>query len=155
MLRVVRDAARTTPPGDYIVTMPVGAPPHYFGGAAQLAEGRLPTRQELDAAAPDHPVYIPAPFGNWGKPPGTAALNSLALARNGITPDSRPQCAGIVLKRDAAGQLTGHIVEHNSRPAVEFDLLADVPRFGFADRLKGLRVSQRQYHAKGLSLIHI
>lgn len=154
VLRVVRDAARTTPPGDYIVTMPVGAPPYYFGGAAQLAEGRLPTRQELDAAAPDHPVYIPAPFGNWGKPPGTAALNSLALARNGLTPDSRPQCAGIVLERDAAGQLTGHIVEHNSRPAVEFDLLADVPRFGFADRLKGLRVSQRQYHAKGTTSIY-
>lgn len=154
VLRVVREQARATPAGEYVVTMPVGTPPYYFGGAAQLAEGRLPTRQELDAVAPHHPVYIPAPFGNWGKPPGTAALNSLALARNGLTPDSTPQVGGIELLRDAAGQLTGHIVERNARPAVEFDLLPNVPRFGFADRLKGLRLSQQRYHAKGTTSIY-
>ncbi|CAB3930252.1 amidohydrolase [Achromobacter insolitus] len=154
VLQVVRRQARLTPPGDYIVTMPVGTPPYFFGGAAQLAEGRLPTRQELDAAAPRHPVYIPAPFGNWGKPPGSGALNSLALARNGLSPASRPRCPGIELGRDAAGELNGIIVERNARPAVEFDLLPDVPRFGFADRLKGLRISQQLYHAKGTTSIY-
>ncbi|MFD4838822.1 amidohydrolase [Achromobacter sp. NPDC058515] len=154
VLRVVREQARSTPAGEYIVTMPVGTPPYFFGGAAQLAEGRLPTRQELDAAAPAHPVYIPAPFGNWGKPPGSAALNSLALARNGLTPASRPRCGGIELGRDEAGELDGIIVERNARPAVEFDLLPDVPRFGFADRLKGLRISQQRYHAKGVTSIY-
>lgn len=154
VLRVVRAQARDTPPGEYIVTMPVGTPPYYFGGAAQLAEGRLPSRQELDAAAPDHPVYIPAPFGNWGRPPGRGALNSLALARNGLTPASQPRCSGIELGRDAFGELNGSIVEHNARPAVEFDLLPDVPRFGFAERLKGLRISQQRYHAKGTTSIY-
>ena len=154
VLQVVREQARSTPPGEYIVTMPVGTPPYFFGGAAQLAEGRLPSRQELDAAAPGHPVYIPAPFGNWGKPPGSGALNSLALARNGLTPASQPRCTGIELGRDAAGELDGSIVERNARPAVEFDLLPDVPRFGFADRLKGLRISQQLYHAKGTTSIY-
>lgn len=154
VLRVVRDQARSTPAGEYIVTMPVGTPPYFFGGPAQLAEGRLPTRQELDAAAPEHPVYIPAPFGNWGKPPGSAALNSLALARNGLTPATRARCPGIELGRDESGELDGSIVERNARPAVEFDLLPEVPRFGFADRLKGLRISQRRYHAKGITSIY-
>jgi predicted amidohydrolase YtcJ len=154
VLRVVREQARSTPAGEYIVTMPVGTPPYFFGGAAQLAEGRLPTRQELDAAAPAHPVYIPAPFGNWGKPPGSAVLNSLALARNGLTPATRPRCGGIELGRDASGELNGIIVERNARPAVEFDLLPDVPRFGFSDRLKGLRISQQRYHAKGTTSIY-
>lgn len=154
VLRVVREQARVTPPGEYIVTMPVGTPPYYFGATARLAEGRLPTRAELDAAAPAHPVYIPAPFGNWGKPPGTAVLNSLALARNGLTPASRARCAGIELGLDAAGQLDGRIVERNARPAMEFDLLPDVPRFGFADRLRGLRLSQQRYHAMGTTSIY-
>lgn len=154
VLRVVREQARITPPGEYIVTMPVGTPPYFFGALGQLAEGRLPTRQELDAAAPGHPVYIPAPFGNWGKPPGTAALNSLALARNGLTRASQPRCSGIELEHDGSGELSGIIVERNARPALEFDLLPDVPRFGFADRLKGLRISQQLYHAKGTTSIY-
>ncbi|CAM3814264.1 Amidohydrolase 3 domain-containing protein [Bordetella tumulicola] len=154
VLQVIREQARITPPGVYIVTMPVGTPPYFFGGAAQLAESRLPTRQELDAAAPEHPVYIPAPFGNWGKPPGTAALNSLALQRNGLTPASQPTCAGIEIGKDASGGLSGIIVERNTRPAVEFDLLPDIPRFGFAERLKGLRISQKMYHAKGTTSIY-
>ncbi|MDQ8031638.1 MAG: amidohydrolase family protein [Bordetella sp.] len=154
VLDVVRAQARITPRGEYIVTMPVGTPPHYFTGPATLAEGRLPSRAELDAAAPDHPVYIPSPFGNWGRPPGHAALNSLALARNGLRPDSTARCRGIELGRDAAGALTGQIIEHNNRPALEFDLLADLPRFGFAERLKALRLSQALYHAQGTTSIY-
>jgi predicted amidohydrolase YtcJ len=114
----------------------------------------MPTREELDAAAPDHPVYIPAHFGNWGKPPGRAALNSLALRRNGLTPASQSRCAGVEIGLDAQGQLNGEIVEHNNRPTIEFDLLPDVPRFGFAERIQGLRISQRLYHAQGVTSIY-
>jgi predicted amidohydrolase YtcJ len=150
----IRNLAAKTPRGQWIVTMPVGQPPFYFDGLATIAEKRLPDRYELDAAAPDHPVYIPGVFGNWGKPPGYSALNSHALALNGINVQSAPRLAGIEIEKDALGEPTGIIIEHNNRPTVEFDLLPAVPRFGFAERLEGVRLSQRLYNAKGTTSIY-
>jgi predicted amidohydrolase YtcJ len=150
ILARIRAAATRAGKGEWIVTMPVGEPPHYFDAIEGLAEKRMPTRAELDAAAPDNPVYIPALFGNWGHPPGHTALSSRALALNGITAASCPRCAGVELKCDpVSGEPTGYIVERNPRPTVEFDLLPAVPRFGFAERLEGLRRSMRLYNACG------
>jgi hypothetical protein len=46
----------------------------YQGLAAQFAENRLPTLAELDAAAPDHPVYLHMSFN------GPAITNTLGKA---------------------------------------------------------------------------
>ena len=54
----IAEIARGKKPGEWIVTMPIGDPPYYFGVPDILAEKRWPTRQELDAAAPNNPVYI-------------------------------------------------------------------------------------------------
>ncbi|WP_249123500.1 MULTISPECIES: amidohydrolase [unclassified Bradyrhizobium] len=150
----IRTAAARTPPGAWIVTMPVGTPPFFFDGPQTLAEGRLPNRHELDAAAPDHPVYIQGVFGNWGKPPGHSALNSRALALNGLNGTSTPRCAGVEIERETDGHPSGIIVERNNRPTVEFDILPAVPRFGFAERLDGVRLSQQLYNAKGTTSIY-
>jgi predicted amidohydrolase YtcJ len=155
ILTRIRAAAARARAGEWIVTMPVGEPPHYFHAVDTLAEQRMPTRDELDAAAPSNPVYIPGLFGNWGHPPGQAALNSRALALNGVTVASCPRCAGVELVRDpATGEPTGHIVEHNPRPTVEFDLLPAVPRFGFAERIEGLRRSIELYNACGTTSVY-
>ncbi|MGM4964346.1 amidohydrolase [Tardiphaga sp. 1201_B9_N1_1] len=154
ILARIREAAAITPPGEWIVTMPAGTLPFFFDGVSSLAERRLPNRHELDAAAPDHPVYIQGAFGNWGKPPGHSALNTRALELNGIGPDTRPRVNGVEIEVDAEGRPTGIIVEHNNRPTVEFDILPAVPRFGFADRLEGVRRSQRLYNAKGTTSIY-
>lgn len=154
VLRVVAEQAAQLPKGAWIVTMPVGQPPFYFGGPDNLAEKRMPSRQELDAVAPHHPVYIPGLFGNWGVPPGYSALNSLALATHGLDRDHCPDCAGIEVLRDAQGQATGQIIEHNKRPLLEFALLTKVPAFGFADRLEGVRRSLPIYHAHGTTSIY-
>jgi len=154
ILERIRSAAATTPYGEWIVTMPVGTPPFFFDGPATLAEKRVPDRHELDRVAPDHPVYIQGVFGNWGKPPGHTALNSRALALNGIDRHTAPRIGGVEIVKDANGEPTGVIVEHNSRPTVEFDILPAVPRFGFRERLEGVRVSQRLYNAKGTTSIY-
>ena len=154
VLEVVRDAASRTPPGEWIVTMPFGAPPFYFDGPDTLAERRAPDRHELDRVAPDHPVYIPGVFGNWGKPPGVSALNSRALTVNGVGRDTVPRCAGVEIVKDAAGEPIGVIVERNNRPTIEFDLLPNVPRFGFDDRLEGVQRAQRLYNAKGVTSVY-
>jgi predicted amidohydrolase YtcJ len=151
----IREAAAGSEPGEWIVTMPVGDPPFFFGAVDNLAEGRMPTRQELDEAAPDNPVYIPGLFGNWGAPPGYSVLNSAGLRLNGITRESSPRCEGVEIRLDAeTGEPTGVIVEHNPRPTIEFDLLPAVPRFGFADRLEGVRRSMRLYNARGTTSIY-
>lgn len=154
VLAVVRSEARKVPKGQWIITMPVGQPPYYFGGPATLAEGRMPDRHELDSAAPDHPVYIPGLFGNWGVPPGHSALNTLALQRNHITADTCPDCAGLEIVLGPDGAPNGVIVETNKRPAIEFSILTQVPPFSFADRLEGLRRSLPLYHACGTTSIY-
>jgi predicted amidohydrolase YtcJ len=70
ILNVIRAAAARASKAEWIATMPVGDPPFYFGGPDALAERRMPTRYELDGAAPDNAVWIPGSFNNWGEPPG-------------------------------------------------------------------------------------
>lgn len=146
---LIRKEARKTKQGGWIVTMPIGAPPFFFNAVAGLAEGRAPDRFDLDAAAPDHPVYIPGLFGNWGAPPGHSCLNTRALALNGITRATTPSIGGIEIVKDAEGEPTGIIIERNPRPMVEFDLLPAVPRFSAADRRAGIVASMRLYNGVG------
>jgi predicted amidohydrolase YtcJ len=155
ILQRINQAAASTPPGEWIVTMPIGEPPHYFDALSTLSDKRMPTRAELDAAAPNNPVYIPALFGNWGAPPGYTALNSHGIALNRLTSHSCPRCNGVdFICDDVSGEPTGAIVEHNPRPTAEFDLLPAVPRFGFAERRKGLLRSIALYHAHGTTSVY-
>lgn len=71
---------------------------------AKFAEGRNPTRADLDAVAPDNPVVLVRAGGH------SAVANSMALKLAGIdatTPD--PQ--GGLIERDAAGTPSGIIRE--------------------------------------------
>ena len=70
--------------------MPVGTPPFYQDAPDGLAERRWPTRADLDAAAPDHPVYIRGIWGYWNRPPVYSVANSRALALAGVTRDTAP-----------------------------------------------------------------
>ena len=149
ILNAIRDVASRAKPGEWIVTMPVGDPPYFFGGPSVLAERRMPSRSELDGAAPNNPVYISGSFNNWGEPPGYSALNSLALRLNGITAATVPACSGVEIVKDASGEPTGLIVETNDRPSVEFDLLKAVPKFTWQQRLDSIRLSMKLYNAFG------
>jgi predicted amidohydrolase YtcJ len=154
ILSAIGTAAARLQPGEWIVTMPVGDPPYYFGGPAVLTERRMPTRCELDRAAPDNPVCIAGAFNNWGEPPGYSVLNSLALRRNAITAESLPKCPGVEICKDANGDPTGIIIETNPRPTVEFDLLTAVPRFGWQQRMDGIRTSMKLYNSVGTTSVY-
>lgn len=89
IVEVVKQAAQTTPAGEWIVLMPMGEPPHeYINRPDQLTDGRFPTRHDLDAVAPDHAVYIRAVWGWWSRRPFPSVANSLALMRAGVTRDT-------------------------------------------------------------------
>lgn len=139
--------------GEWIVTMPVGTPPFYADAPGCLAEKRWPTRGDLDAAAPNHPVYVRGIWGYWNRPPVYSVANSAALASAGITRDTvAPK--GVEIVRDAAGEPTGLFVEHNLIQVLEFTLMRAVPRFTHADRLRALVDSQRRYAARGVTAVY-
>ena len=88
----VRAQAGLRAPGEWISVV---------GGwhSSQLEERRAPTRAELDAAAPEHPVYIQELYDR-------GVLNSAALAACGWNDDSVDPVRG-TLERDTTGTLTG------------------------------------------------
>lgn len=146
--------AAERPAGEWLITMPIGTAPCYFDGPRVLAEGRLPDRWDLDRAAPDHPVYIMAPFGTWSRVPTRAVLNSRALAVTGILDGAMARCGGVEFERDETGRLTGIVIEHNERPTLEFDLLCAIPRFTWQQRLAAVRRSMQVYNAAGTTSIY-
>jgi len=107
----------------------------------------------MDAAAPDHPVYIRGIWGYWNRPPVHSIANSRALALAGVT---RATIApkGVEILKDASGEPTGVFVEHNLIQVLEFTLMRVVPRFTHADRLTALADSQRRYAARGVTAIY-
>ncbi len=149
----LRRLAAQRKPGEWIVTMPLGTPPFYQDGVDSLRERRWPTRADLDAAAPEHPVYIKGIWGYWNRPPVYSVASSRALALAGITRDTEAP-PGVEIVRDAAGEPTGLFIEHNAVQILEFTLLRAVPRFTHADRLRALEAGQRRYAARGVTAVY-
>ena len=148
-------AARDAPPGTWIITMPVGQPPFYFGGPLTLVERRMPNRAELDRAAPDHPVCIAAVFTNWGEPPGYTALNSKALALLGIDRTTKVTADNVEIEREpGTGEPTGIIIDRNRRPSADFNLLRGITGFDFTERVVGLKRSLQAYNSVGTTSIY-
>ncbi len=150
---VIRREADVRPPGEWVVTMPIGDRPHYTGVPVSLAEQRYPDRRDLDGAAPDHPVYIRGIWPAWNVPPSVSVANTRALALAGVTRDTRPPDPSVVIERDAAGDPTGVFIDHNPYPIVEHTLMRVVPRFTPADRVRALRESMRLYNTVGTTSV--
>lgn len=154
VLDIVARSASEAPAGTWIITMPVGQPPFYFGGPLTLAERRMPNRAELDRAAPDHPVCIAAVFTNWGEPPGYTALNSKALASLGIDRATKVTADNVEIERDPSGEPTGIIIDRNRRPSADFNLLRGITGFNFAQRVTGLKHSLKAYNSVGTTSVY-
>ncbi len=105
IVSAIKIRAQHTPKGEWIVCTPVGEP-HYFirRDYTSLAERRLPDRKVLDAAAPEHPVWIMA----WApRTPNVTAFNTLALAHLGIGKPIPDQVCAVSIEKDGDGQPTG------------------------------------------------
>ena len=128
----IRDYAARHPKAPWIVS---GEGWH----VVNLKEQRYPTRQELDAACADRPVYLPR-VGH------AAVANSRALAIAGISRDT-PEPAGGRIERDSSGEPTGVLLE---MPAFE-PVARHVPTLSHDDRLASLEEIQKTYHAVGIT----
>ena len=150
----IAELARGKKPGEWIVTMPIGDPPYYFDVPDILAEKRWPTRQELDAAAPNNPVYIRSIWGYWrGTFPLVSCANTEALKRAGITRDTVSPVPSLTIEKDGNGDPTGVFIEQEIAPIAELIWFRDAARFSHADRLRALPESAKAYHGVGTTSI--
>ena len=150
----IAELARAKQPGEWIVSMPIGDPPYYFDVPESLAEKRWPTRQELDAAAPENPVFIRSIWGYWrGTFPLVSCANTEALRRAGITRDTVSPVDTVKIEKDANGDPTGVFVEREMAPVAELIWFRQAAAFTPADRLRTLPQSARAYHAFGTTSV--
>ena len=136
-------------PGEWVVTMPIGDPPNYADMPQSLAEGRFPNRRDLDAVAPNHPVYIKGIWTPWNVPPSVSIANSAALRLAGIDRHTESPDSSVVIEKDQNGEPTGVFIDTGRYPSVEFTLMSCVPRFSQEQRVDALRESMRLYNSVG------
>lgn len=105
IVRRIADKARNTPPGDWIMTTPVGEPYYFIRRSFRdLAERVLPDRHVLDRATDRHPVYIQA----WTpQTPNVCAFNTMALRKLSLTDHIPDRVGDVWLDKDDDGSLTG------------------------------------------------
>jgi predicted amidohydrolase YtcJ len=104
--------------------------------------GAFPTRQALDAVAPDRPALLESHDFH------AAWLNSAALRACGIDRDTPDPEGGSIL-RDAAGEPTGVLLENARVPALE-----RVPVPSRAEAGEALLDAQREAHRLGVAGVH-
>ncbi len=120
---------------------PAGSWVRVIGGwhPCQLAERRLPSRAELDAVAPDHPVYVQALYD-------AAVLNSAALAACGLDGSRGRAFAGDLERDPTTGQPTGVVRGMLAYPQI----LARMPRLSFEQQISSTESMLRSLARLGL-----
>ncbi len=144
LVTAVAEAATDTPPGAWI---------RGFGmDWTRFAEGRRPTRWDLDEAGDQHPVVILHVSGHY------ALVNSRALADSGLSEDARDPEGGS-LERDESGRLTGLLLDSATNLVLQtsVDICGHGPNIHTAvdtDELaRMIGEASRRYLAAGLTTI--
>ena len=146
--------AAATPPGQWIVTMPLGEPPEYLVSGAMFEEGRLPDRRDLDRASTRHPILIRCAWGYWPfQLPLVSVANSAALALAGIRLGTAAPSPLVEIDVDARGEPTGLIRDNAYQPITEFTLFRCAPQFTADDRVRTLGRSMQLYNACGTTSV--
>jgi predicted amidohydrolase YtcJ len=108
----------------------------------QFAEKRLPTIEELNAIAPDTPVFLLHLYDR-------AILNGAALRAVGYTKDT-PEPPGGQIMRDGAGNPTGLLLAKPSA-AILYATLAKGPALPFEYQLNSTRHFMRELNRLGVT----
>jgi hypothetical protein len=155
VLKIVEQEVKKVKPGEWIVTMPVGAPPSYANNPSILKEKRFPNRWDLGKVSPNNPVYIRGIWGFWNRPPIVSIANSYALKLANITKETEPPYKGVTIEKDpSTGEPTGVFTESSLVPVMEFSLMKVVPRFTHDHRVKTLEAAMRIYNAGGTTGVY-
>ncbi len=146
--------AAATPPGQWIVTMPIGEPPEYLVSEAMFEEGRLPNRHDLDRASTRHPILIRCAWGYWPfQLPLVSMANTAALALAGVRRGTPAPSPLVQIEADVAGEPTGIVRDNAYQPISEFTLFRAAPHFTADDRVRTLGRSMQLYNACGTTSV--
>jgi predicted amidohydrolase YtcJ len=134
-MRLLRAQVARTPPPQWV---------RVVGGFSeqQFAEKRLPTLQELNAAAPDTPVFILHLYDR-------ALLNAAALRAAGYTRDT-PDPPGGEIARDARGAPTGLLLAKPNAMLL-YAALARGPKLPYDYQLNSTRHFMRELNRLGVT----
>ncbi|MEZ4588493.1 MAG: amidohydrolase [Gemmatimonadales bacterium] len=110
----------------------------------QFAERRLPTLDELNAAAPETPVFVLYLYG-------LALLNRAALRAVGYGKDT-PDPPGGEIQRDKQGNPTGLLLA-KPNASILYATLAKGPRLSYEDQLNSSRHFNRELNRLGVTSV--
>ncbi|MBZ8142694.1 amidohydrolase [Rubrivivax gelatinosus] len=136
-MALLREQVQRTPPPQWV---------RVVGGFSewQFAEKRLPTLAELNAVAPETPVFILHLYDR-------ALLNAAALRAVGYTRDT-PDPPGAEIQRDARGEPTGLLL---ARPnaLILYSALARGPKLDPEDQVNSSRLYMRELNRLGITSV--
>ncbi|MBS1160877.1 MAG: putative TIM-barrel fold metal-dependent hydrolase [Proteobacteria bacterium] len=134
-LQMLKAQAQRTPPGQWV---------RVVGGWSefQFAERRLPTLDELNAAAPETPVFILHLYCQ-------AMLNRAALRAVGYSRDARDPPGGMI-ERDKAGQPTGLLLA-KPNAMILYATLAKGPKLPLEQQTNSTRHFLRELNRLGVT----
>jgi predicted amidohydrolase YtcJ len=136
-LRLLHEQAERTPPPQWV---------RVVGGWSefQFAERRMPTLDEINAAAPDTPVFVLHLYGR-------ALLNGAALRAVGYTRDT-PDPPGGEIQRDRKGNPTGLLIA-KPNALILYSTLAKGPKLAREDQLNSTRLFMRELNRFGITSV--
>lgn len=134
-LKMLKEQVARTPPPQWV---------RVVGGWSefQFAEKRMPTLEELNAMAPDTPVFILHLYDK-------ALLNGAALRAVGYTKET-PDPTGGRLERDKKGNPTGMLIAEPNA-LILYSTLAKGPKLSFSDQINSTRHFMRELNRLGLT----
>ena len=134
LIGLVKSTARATPAGDWILGQGFNE--------SDWPENRMPTRDDLDAVAPAHPVAL------WRCDLHLAIVNSLALERSGIDANTPDPPRGVIT-RDPSGRPNGILRE------LAINLVKDaLPELREEKIIAAMRDSIAVLHSLGITGVH-
>jgi predicted amidohydrolase YtcJ len=136
-LRMLREQAQRTPPPQWV---------RVVGGWTefQFSERRMPTVDEINAVAPDTPVFVLHLYDR-------ALLNRAALRAASYDKNSQSPAGGEI-QRDKAGNPTGMLIA-KPNAMILYSTLAKGPKLGHEDQLNSTRLFMRELNRFGVTSV--
>ena len=141
----IREVAEQTPDGEWVTA-------GWGWHESALAEDRLPTRWELDEAAPANPVYVP-------RGAHVAVLNSAGLERAGVDADTPAPEGGTIVRDSETGPDTGSDPGRDEPNGVVIEAAREelvepvVPGRGYQEYVGDVKRAMAELNSRGVTAV--